>query len=77
MCLGGPNHCRVGRAGSQSYLFSIDRHLMHAVTCCASYVILLCSSWFASCSSSGGDAESNVFISLVHARTHFKKKKKM
>jgi hypothetical protein len=21
MCLGGPNHCRVGRAGSQSYFF--------------------------------------------------------
>jgi hypothetical protein len=20
MCLGGPNHCRVGRAGGQSYL---------------------------------------------------------
>jgi hypothetical protein len=27
MCLGGPNHCRVGRAGSQSYLLSIDRRL--------------------------------------------------
>jgi hypothetical protein len=23
MCLGGPNHCRVGRAGSQSYLLSL------------------------------------------------------
>jgi hypothetical protein len=24
MCLGGPNHCRVGRAGSQSYYLSVD-----------------------------------------------------
>jgi hypothetical protein len=31
---------------------------------------------YASCSSSGGDAESNVFITLVHTRTHKKKKKK-
>jgi hypothetical protein len=39
---------------------------------------MLCSSWFASCSSSGGDAESNVFISLVHMCAHtFKKKKKI
>jgi hypothetical protein len=24
MCLGGPNHCRVGWAGSQSYYLSVD-----------------------------------------------------
>jgi hypothetical protein len=24
MCPGGPNHCRVGRAGSQSYFLSVD-----------------------------------------------------
>jgi hypothetical protein len=29
-------------------------------------------SLYASCSSSGGDAESNVFITLVHTRTHKK-----
>jgi hypothetical protein len=32
MCLGGPNHCRVGRAGGQSFLavsftLSCDHHL--------------------------------------------------
>jgi hypothetical protein len=32
MCLGGPNHCRVGRAGSQSYLLSFDRRYKHVVT---------------------------------------------
>jgi hypothetical protein len=37
---------------------------------------MLCSSLYASCSSSGGDAESNVFISLVHVHTHIIKKKK-
>jgi hypothetical protein len=38
---------------------------------------MLCSSLYASCSSSGGDAESNVFITLVHTHTHKKKKKKL
>jgi hypothetical protein len=33
-------------------------------------------SLYASCSSSGGDVESNVFITLVHTRTHNIKKKK-
>ena len=32
MCLGGPNHCRVGRVGSQSYLLSFDLHYPHVVT---------------------------------------------
>jgi hypothetical protein len=36
---------------------------------------MLCSQLHASCSSSCGDAESNVFITLVH--THTKKKKKL
>jgi hypothetical protein len=27
MCLGGPNHCRVGWAGSQLYLSPCDRRL--------------------------------------------------
>jgi hypothetical protein len=38
---------------------------------------MLCSSLYASCSSSGGDIESNVFITLVHMHTHTKKKKKL
>jgi hypothetical protein len=38
---------------------------------------MLCSSLYASCSSSGGGAESNVFISLVHTHTHIIKKKKI
>jgi hypothetical protein len=42
---------------------------------CASYDLVVFII-VASCSSSGGDAESNVFISLVHARTHTQKKKK-
>jgi hypothetical protein len=73
MCLGGPNHCRVGRAGSQSYYLSIDcRSLLVDVDvhlrslCCVRQL-------YASCSSSCGDAEYNVFITLVHTRTHKKK----
>jgi hypothetical protein len=32
MCLGGPNHCRVGRAGSQSYLLvSLTYHRLIVV----------------------------------------------
>jgi hypothetical protein len=52
MCLGGPNHCRVGRAGSQSYLLSliVVKHmlLLWYVVCRLAVFILL-----AFCSSSG------------------------
>jgi hypothetical protein len=41
MFLGGPNHCRVGRAGSQSYLLLIDR-----CKCMQLLVVCLMSSCF-------------------------------
>jgi hypothetical protein len=83
MCLGGPNHCRVGRAGGQSYLavsftLSCDHHL-----CMWLRIVrpghLLMFILVASYSSSGGDAESNglLLFPCTHAHTHtFKKKKK-
>jgi hypothetical protein len=71
MCLGGPNHCRVGRAGSQFYLSSCDRRLcmqLLVVRPCHLFMFIMVASY----SSSGGDAESNALIvSFVHARTHF------
>jgi hypothetical protein len=49
MCLGGPNHCRVGQMGSQSFYGSIDCRLMLAVTCCASLCLLVVFIVVASC----------------------------
>jgi hypothetical protein len=37
MCPGGPNHCRVGRAGSHSYSSSVD-----VVHCFQVLDVLLC-----------------------------------
>jgi hypothetical protein len=34
MCLGGPNHCRVGQMGSQSFYLSVD--------CCSLLQMLMC-----------------------------------
>jgi hypothetical protein len=82
MCLGGPNHCRVGWAGGQSYLvvsftLSCDRRLcmwLLVVRPCHLIMFILVASY----SSSGGDAESNglLLFPCTHAHTHFKKKKK-
>jgi hypothetical protein len=45
MCLGGPNHCRVGRAGSQSYfLVSLTYCRLIIVNCMQSLVVRLMSS---------------------------------
>jgi hypothetical protein len=41
MCLGGPNHCRVGWMGSQSDLFLSDGHLMLVVSYGVPSVFLL------------------------------------
>jgi hypothetical protein len=65
MCLGGPTHCRVGRAGSQFYLSSF----MHAVTCRASlssFMFIMVASY----SSSGGDAKSNALMVPLYMRAH-------
>jgi hypothetical protein len=71
MCLGGPNHCRVGRAGSQFYLSSCDRRLWMQLLVarpCHLFMFILVVSY----SSSGGDIESSALIVyLVHAHTHF------
>jgi hypothetical protein len=67
MCLGGPNHCRVGRrVVSSTYRRVIV--VMHAVTCRAS----LLSFMFivvASCWSSSGDVESRVSVTSTRAHT--------
>jgi hypothetical protein len=78
MCLGGPNHCRVGRAGSQFYLSSCDCRLclqLLVARPCHFYVhhgfVLFVVGW--------RRRVECVIVSLVHARTHFKcthKKKK-
>jgi hypothetical protein len=73
MCLGGPNHCRVGWVGSQSY------HCLSVVVLCLQrfmcvldlYVVI---ALHASCSSSYGDAGSNVLINLAHTHTYTQKK---
>jgi hypothetical protein len=44
MCLGGPNHCRVGQEGSHSYLLSIDR-----CKCMQLLVVCLMSSFCVHC----------------------------
>jgi hypothetical protein len=72
--LGGPNLCRVGRAGSQFY-FVVCSSLMHAVTCresLSSFMFTL----VVSCWLSRGDVESSVSVSpLTCAHTQLKQKK--
>jgi hypothetical protein len=69
MCLGGPNHCRVGRAGSQFYLASCDRRLcmqLLVVRPCHLFMFIMVASY----SSSGGDAESNALIVSLYTCAH-------
>jgi hypothetical protein len=76
MCLGGPNHCRVGWRGSQSYLLSVDcRSYLQMFMCTLDLYVVI--ALHASCSSSYGDTEYNVFITLVHTHTCTHKKKKI
>jgi hypothetical protein len=75
MCPGGPNHCRVGRAGSHSYFCRLNVvhcfQMIDVLLCLV--VMLLLRELLMPCSSSCCDAEYNVFITLVH--THTQKKK--
>jgi hypothetical protein len=70
MCLGGPNHCRVGRAGSQSYLLSLI-----VVKCMQLLVVRLMSSCCVHRGCVlfvvGWRRRVECVISLVHACTHF------
>jgi hypothetical protein len=78
MCPRGPNHCRVGRAGSQSFIH-VRLNVVHCFQCLMCFlgwvVMLLLRELLASCSSSCCDTEYNFFITLVH--THTPKKKKL
>jgi hypothetical protein len=75
MCLGGPNHCRVGWAGSQSYLLSIDRR-----KCMQLLIVCLMSS----CCVRRGlclvhrrvVTQSRMCLFPLYTRTHTLKKKK-
>jgi hypothetical protein len=68
MCLGGPNHCRVGRAGNQFYLLLCDRHL-----CMQLLVVYPCRLvmffMVASHSSSGGDVSQVCLFPFTRAHT--------
>jgi hypothetical protein len=75
MCLGGPNHCRVGWMGSQSYYLSVDcRSLLAEVhvhlrsfcchrIACVMFVIV----W--------QRRVECIYYPCTHAHTHKKKKK--
>jgi hypothetical protein len=76
MCPGGPNHCRVGRAGSQSYFCQLivvlaSRCLMCVLVCyvvvavaCVMFVVML------------RRRVECLYYPCTHAHTHKKKKKK-
>jgi hypothetical protein len=76
MCLGGPNHCRVGRMGSQSYLFCrlivvhclqiLDVHLRSLCCCCSCMRHVR----------RRVATQSIMYLLPLYTRTHKKKKKK-
>jgi hypothetical protein len=73
MCRGGPNHCRVGRAGSQSFygrlivVYCLQQLVVRLMSpCCVHHCcILLVIGW---------RRRVECVCSLVHARTHTLKK---
>jgi hypothetical protein len=65
MCLGGPTHCRVGRAGSQFYLSSFIHEATYRASLLSFMFIMV-----ASYSSSGGDAKSNALMVPLYTHAH-------
>jgi hypothetical protein len=75
MCPEDPNHCRVGRAGSHSYLCGLNVvHCFQVIDVLLCLVVMsLLREFLEPCSSSCHSVEYNVFITLVHTHTHKKK----
>jgi hypothetical protein len=75
MCPGGPNHCRVGWAGSHSHFCQLSVILCFQLidVLPGLVVIFLLHEFLASRSSSCYNIEYNVFITLVHTHIHKKK----
>jgi hypothetical protein len=77
MCLGGPNHCRVGRAGSQSYLFcrlivvpclQILDVCLRSLCCCCNCMRHV---------RHRVATQSRMYLLSLYTRAHTKKKKKL